>query len=62
MPARVQNTKTNLSLPSKRSSYTEAVTGPDAENWIPAIFDKHEYLDSKLHVDLMPITIRKKSY
>jgi hypothetical protein len=30
--------------PAEPSSYVEATTGPDADHWIPAIFDEHESL------------------
>jgi hypothetical protein len=30
--------------PAEPSSYVEAITGPDADHWIPAIFDEHESL------------------
>lgn len=44
MPATVRNTKTNQSQPFEPSTYTEAVTCEDAEQWIPAIFEEYESL------------------
>ena len=44
MPATVQNTKTNQFQPFEPSTYTEAVTCEDAEQWIPAIFEEYESL------------------
>ena len=48
------NIEDGETLPLEPSTYMEAITGPDAENWIPAIFDEYESLIQKFHMDHVP--------
>ena len=48
------NIEDSETQPVEPSTYMEAITGPDAENWIPAIFDEYESLIQKFHMDLVP--------
>ena len=52
VPARTEDTN---ALPVEPSSYTEATTCPDADQWIPAIFDEYESLMQNSTWTLCPL-------